>query len=167
MPKRRVLSPQSVWDWPAVSQAFEDAGVANVELHVVRLWGHLVRHPSHSWHDVLGLPKLATAALDAGFVKFTSKLKAVQRSGDDSTLKLLLEFQGGFEAEAVVMRYDTHQAGPEGGSKDADAAAEGSSAGGETGNVRSTLCVSSQVGCQMGCKFCATGAPPPSLLRAS
>ena len=26
-----------------------------------------------------------------------------------------------------------------------------------TGGVRSTLCVSSQVGCQMGCKFCATG----------
>lgn len=26
-----------------------------------------------------------------------------------------------------------------------------------TGRVRSTLCVSSQVGCQMGCTFCATG----------
>lgn len=25
------------------------------------------------------------------------------------------------------------------------------------GNVRATVCISSQVGCQMGCKFCATG----------
>ena len=25
------------------------------------------------------------------------------------------------------------------------------------GQQRSTLCVSSQVGCQMGCTFCATG----------
>lgn len=25
------------------------------------------------------------------------------------------------------------------------------------GNQRGTLCVSSQVGCQMGCTFCATG----------
>lgn len=26
-----------------------------------------------------------------------------------------------------------------------------------SGGLRSTLCVSSQVGCKMGCKFCATG----------
>ena len=28
------------------------------------------------------------------------------------------------------------------------------------GQQRSTLCVSSQVGCQMGCTFCATGKSP-------
>jgi hypothetical protein len=28
------------------------------------------------------------------------------------------------------------------------------------GQQRSTLCVSSQVGCQMGCTFCATGRRP-------
>ncbi len=32
------------------------------------------------------------------------------------------------------------------------------------GQQRSTLCVSSQVGCQMGCTFCATGDSPCSLL---
>ena len=29
----------------------------------------------------------------------------------------------------------------------------------EPGRIRSTLCISSQVGCQMGCTFCATGGP--------
>jgi 23S rRNA (adenine2503-C2)-methyltransferase len=32
------------------------------------------------------------------------------------------------------------------------------------GNKRGTLCVSSQVGCQMGCTFCATGAQRWQLL---
>ena len=32
--------------------------------------------------------------------------------------------------------------------------------GGAWGNRRATLCVSSQVGCQMGCTFCATGERP-------
>ena len=31
------------------------------------------------------------------------------------------------------------------------------------GQQRSTLCVSSQVGCQMGCTFCATGGAPRAL----
>jgi hypothetical protein len=33
----------------------------------------------------------------------------------------------------------------------------GGGGGGGWGNKRGTLCVSSQVGCQMGCTFCATG----------
>jgi hypothetical protein len=51
--------------------------------------------------------------------------------------------------EAVVMSYDT--TGRYMGSSDTD-----SSLG--WGHRRATLCVSSQVGCQMGCTFCATGA---------
>lgn len=47
----------------------------------------------------------------------------------DSTLKLLLELEDKMSVETVLMRY-------------------------EYGNV---VCVSSQVGCNMGCKFCASG----------
>ena len=47
----------------------------------------------------------------------------------DQTTKLLYELDGGYTVEAVIMRYPH----------------------------RSTLCISSQVGCPVGCPFCATG----------
>ncbi len=47
----------------------------------------------------------------------------------DGTVKLLLELEDGMSVETVLMRYDY-------------------------GNA---VCVSSQVGCNMGCKFCASG----------
>jgi hypothetical protein len=150
MPKpRAALSPQSVWDAEAVSSAFAAAGVPKVEHHVSRLWGHLIRHSSSSWHDVPDFPQSALATLDASFVKFSSKLNAVKCSKDGETLKLLLQLQGGMQVEAVVMRYDTQCKH----SRDSGAAST-------SGGLRSTLCVSSQVGCQMGCKFCATGVHP-------
>ena len=60
---------------------------------------------------------------------FTSKVIKAQTSNNFSTTKLLIELQDGKLIESVIMRHDG----------------------------RSTLCVSSQVGCKMGCTFCATG----------
>ncbi|KAJ7541788.1 hypothetical protein O6H91_10G076800 [Diphasiastrum complanatum] len=52
--------------------------------------------------------------------------------------------QSGQSVEAVIMRHDS---------------SFGKYAGGpRPKNIRATLCVSSQVGCKMGCTFCATGA---------
>src|SRR5437762_14182493 len=48
------------------------------------------------------------------------------------TTKTLYELDGGHTVEAVVMRY----------------------------SERSTLCISSQAGCPVGCPFCATGKFP-------
>jgi adenine C2-methylase RlmN of 23S rRNA A2503 and tRNA A37 len=50
-----------------------------------------------------------------------------------------VQLQDGMEVEAVIMSYDK----------------------------RATLCVSSQVGCQMGCTFCATGGRPACTLHAA
>lgn len=147
MPKARKLKPQSVWDFPVLVAAFEEAGVAKAELHATRLLSYLIRNPDASWHDAPHVPKAALACLDAYFQKFTSSLLAVQRSDDGATVKLLMKLQDGLRIEAVVMQYDTR---------------ETDSITGDVlkGQVRSTLCVSSQVGCQMGCTFCATGAVP-------
>jgi adenine C2-methylase RlmN of 23S rRNA A2503 and tRNA A37 len=144
MPKQRTLSPQSVWDLPILQNAFEEAGVANSELHATKLLSYLIRNPVATWDDVPGLPKTAVACLESKFVKFTSSLLAIQRSTDGETMKLLLSLQDGLRIEVVVMKYDTQSICCEDESK-------------MTGNIRSTLCVSSQVGCQMGCTFCATG----------
>ena len=54
---------------------------------------------------------------------------AVKQESFDGTIKLLLEMEDGAKVECVLMRYDY-------------------------GN---SICVSSQVGCSMGCSFCASG----------
>lgn len=52
-------------------------------------------------------------------------------TSNDGTTKLLVRLQDGFEVETVIIPWDDRK--------------------------RSTLCVSSQVGCRQGCTFCATG----------
>lgn len=73
--------------------------------------------------------------------KFREKLKelavvsnikiAKKQISADGTVKFLLEFEDGEKVETVLMRFDNRS------------------------NL--TACVSSQVGCAMGCAFCATG----------
>lgn len=98
------------------------------EVHALTIWRYLATHPTHSFAQVPKLSKRLVAMLEERFAVFTASLAAEQRSRD-GTVKLLLRLQDGHEVEAVIMRH--------------------------TG--RNTLCVSSQVGCQMGCTFCATG----------
>jgi len=61
---------------------------------------------------------------------FDCKIKLRQIS-KDSTIKYLIEFHDGLCAECVLMRFDNRS------------------------NL--SMCISSQVGCKMNCKFCATG----------
>src|SRR4029079_16754399 len=55
------------------------------------------------------------------------------QSDDGQTTKLLLRMPDGTLIETVLMQYPGH------------------------GHPRSTVCVSTQAGCAMGCVFCATG----------
>ena len=79
---------------------------------------------------------------------------AVTNSTDNSTTKLLIELQDGGKIEAVIIRYgqvELRNYPSDLQRRDADGNLE------FTSNARATLCVSSQVGCKMGCTFCATG----------
>ncbi|KAL4420786.1 hypothetical protein ABPG75_010442 [Micractinium tetrahymenae] len=201
MGKRRVLSPNSVWDAAAVEEAFKAAG-ANTR-HIPRMYNHLIRHPGSTWRDVPDLPKAAVAVLDAVFALHTTKLLGAQRSSDGETTKLLVQLQDGLQVEAVIMEYDNteryaaaaaadqeqreqqqeqdaahaqppHAAEQRGqqqaqqgqqpkqqAGSDEDDFHDAMSSLGEVyslqGGRRATLCVSSEVGCAMGCTFCATG----------
>lgn len=74
-------------------------------------------------------PGLADAIVDeVDFV--SSRLVSNADGGDGGTSKLLVETHDGHQVEAVVIRRHGRA---------------------------TTICVSSQVGCQMGCQFCATG----------
>jgi len=78
------------------------------------------------------LPAGLRADLAASFRR--SSLREVRRVEADAALttKKLYELDGGYTVESVIMRYPR----------------------------RATLCVSSQVGCPIGCPFCATGQGP-------
>jgi sorting nexin-8 len=73
-----------------------------------------------------------------GFVTMTTRVAKSLASADGSTTKLVVELADSHKVEAVIMRYTNK--------------ARKNSSG-----YRASLCVSSQVGCAMGCTFCATG----------
>ncbi len=75
------------------------------------------------------LPKeLRTKLIDDGY--FISQLKIIEKLTDpDGTIKYLLETTDGQQIESVLLDQ----------------------------NGRKTICLSTQIGCRLGCKFCATG----------
>jgi 23S rRNA (adenine2503-C2)-methyltransferase len=78
------------------------------------------------------LPAKLRADLEESYRSSSLGQLGLSRADGGLTTKLLYELDGGYTVEAVVMRYPG----------------------------RSTLCISSQVGCPIGCPFCATGKGP-------
>lgn len=76
----------------------------------------------------------------------------VQRSAD-GTRKLLLRLTDGYSVECVLIPM-TRDAEEDGGEDDEDGASDEAWGGPQQ---RVTLCISTQVGCAMGCVFCASG----------
>jgi 23S rRNA (adenine2503-C2)-methyltransferase len=94
-----------------------------------------VRHrwaAGDSFEEMSELPGALRDELAASFR--ASSLREIRRLDADAglTTKKLYELDGGHTVESVLMRYPR----------------------------RSTLCISSQVGCPIGCPFCATGQGP-------
>src|SRR3981081_1865631 len=96
-----------------------------------QVWGWLARRLA-SFQAMHALPKALREPLERDFRITSLKPIAVSQADGSLTTKTLFELDGGHSVEAVVMRY-------------AD---------------RSTLCISSQAGCPIGCPFCATGKFP-------
>jgi 23S rRNA (adenine2503-C2)-methyltransferase len=80
------------------------------------------------YDSMTDLPASLRQKLAASFALFSSQTSAHQKSRD-GTEKLLLELSDGEKVECVLMREDD----------------------------RRTICISTQVGCGMGCVFCASG----------
>ena len=96
-----------------------------------QIWGWLARG-AVSFQAMADIPKPLRADLEREF-RATSLLPIATSQADRGlTTKTLYELEGGHSVEAVVMRYPD----------------------------RSTLCISSQAGCPIGCPFCATGRFP-------
>jgi 23S rRNA (adenine2503-C2)-methyltransferase len=96
-----------------------------------QVWGWLARGAA-SFDEMLDIPKSLRSDLDREFRITSLKTVAVSQADGGRTTKTLYELDGGHSVESVVMRYTD----------------------------RSTLCISSQAGCPIGCPFCATGKFP-------
>ena len=78
--------------------------------------------------DMKNLPKSLKEKLDNNFYIGVPKVEELYESKIDGTKKMLLAFNDGNLIESVIMKY-------------------------KHGN---SICISTQVGCRMGCKFCAS-----------
>lgn len=96
----------------------------------------IYRKRATCFDDMSNLPKDLREALAERFTVFPSSVLLVKQA-DDITEKLLIQGEDDRLVETVLIRYPQRGVGlPE---------------------SRRTLCVSSQVGCAYGCKFCASG----------
>ena len=112
------------------------------------LWRHLRtgRDPCLLAHDQgggarSGLGARARAAIASAYKPLSGVADVVSSlTTSDGTRKLLLRLHDGHEVETVLIPPIANAANPSANAR-----------------ARSTLCVSSQVGCRQGCRFCATG----------
>ncbi len=98
-------------------------------VHAGKIWRHLYLHGRTDWDAIYGLPEALRDKLQRDTTAALLPIARETHSSDGFTRKYLLGLADGHKIETVLMRY----------------------------SGRVTACVSSQVGCAMGCVFCATG----------
>lgn len=149
--KKRRMKIRSVFDGVELRTEFSKTGIDPKFIPII--WKHIFRNSNSdsdycNWEwekHVPSLPCSAYSFLRSNFkTPLSSSLESIFHSSDNVTSKLVIKLQNGEFVEAVIMRYDT-RLGKYGGEP-------------RPGGLRATLCISSQVGCKMGCKFCATGS---------
>lgn len=111
-------------------EALQEAIVALGEpkFRAKQVWDFIINKRVKSIDEMHNLPKSLKEKLNSQFVLFDMKVVTVQGSEESATKKYLIALRDGNQVEAVLMKY-----------------AHGNS-----------ICISSQVGCRMGCTFCAS-----------
>jgi 23S rRNA (adenine2503-C2)-methyltransferase len=117
-------------DRPALSAVLQDAGIApkDAAMRARQIWHWLYWRGATNFSPMTTLGKGLREQLDQRFALARPEIVTEQIS-KDGTRKWLIRFAPGVEAETVFI--------PE--------------------EDRGTLCVSSQVGCTLNCRFCHTG----------
>lgn len=109
-----------------LKQEMTTIGVQSFRAKQIYTWLHVRR--VYSFSDMTDLSLSLRETLEERYYINKFKIKRKLVSKIDSTVKYLFELIDGECIESVVMRY----------------------------NHGNTICISSQVGCRMGCKFCAS-----------
>lgn len=107
---------------------------------VNQIFGWLYHQYAQSYDDMKNIPKTLREELAQKYI--VDPLKIINKEiSSDGTIKYLLELQDGKTMEAVWLKM-----------KDAIYSEDGEL----TQEARYTICVSTQVGCKVGCSFCLT-----------
>ncbi len=109
-----------------MTQAFADLGIQKFRAGQIYEWLH--RHLACDYSEMTNIPKSLREELGEKFPLYNCEIERKQVSKLDSTVKYLFRLYDGDFVESVVMKY----------------------------KYGYTICVSSQVGCKMGCAFCAS-----------
>ncbi len=129
---KKSLVYHSIWDPIELGKYLSDK-------HCIKLWLYLIKNSYsdtviNDINDIpfieLKLPLRSIPDIKTNFVLFTSKIDETLHSNRGDTTKLVIKLQDNHKIETVIMNH-AH---------------------------RNTVCLSSQIGCAMGCKFCATGS---------
>ena len=121
------LRPIHDLDLPALRSLLQEWG--EPAYRTQQLWEWLYVHLVTSFDQMTNLPKSLRQRLESETTITPPKMVGTVRSTDKKTQKDLLRLADGETVEAVLMRYER----------------------------RRTTCISTQVGCAVGCVFCATG----------
>ena len=106
------------------------AGWNEPRFRAKQVWEWLWKKGAHSFEEMTNLSKALRSRLDESFVINAIRLDQQQRSAD-GTIKSRFRLYDGHLIESVLIPVPEEK--------------------------RFTVCVSSQVGCSLACKFCATG----------
>lgn len=109
-----------------ISNEFQLLNYPKFRAKQVYEWLH--KHHVSDYDEMLNLPKNLREDLKIKFPLINCKIEKKQISKIDNTIKYLFKLHDGDYVESVVMKY----------------------------KYGYTICVSSQVGCKMGCAFCAS-----------
>jgi 23S rRNA (adenine2503-C2)-methyltransferase len=109
-----------------------------------QIWLGLYHNFWNSFEEFTNLPAALLQKLDESLEFKILVPTTTRQSSDSETVKTLFKLHDGNAVETVLMKYDTS-------SLLGQAHRDGSR------QRRRTLCISTQVGCAMGCVFCATG----------
>lgn len=109
-----------------MTQAFAELEIQKFRAKQIYEWFH--RHLACDYSEMSNIPKSLRDELSKKFPIYSCEIERKQVSKLDSTVKYLFRLHDGDFVESVVMKY----------------------------KYGYTICVSSQVGCKMGCAFCAS-----------
>ena len=162
----------SLWDLPAPEAGSglrpNAAGLSRVELSSLlatlgepswrggQLLSGLLRQRWTRWEQFTNLSKALRARLEAEVDLAWPAIVQSQPSSDGST-KHVFELRDGLQVEGVHMPYAVRGSGPRPTPTEPPRQSQAESVPDSEDLDRVTLCLSSQVGCAMGCTFCATG----------
>jgi 23S rRNA (adenine2503-C2)-methyltransferase len=119
-------------DWNELEAVIKGLGQPSFRAKQVFQW--VQQKGVTRWDEMTNVPKSLKEALAQHYTLAGMTVIKRDESKLDETVKYLLELRDGETIETVLMAYEQ-----------------------QLGRERRTVCVSTQVGCRLGCAFCATG----------